>query len=79
MGRPKAAVGAIRPSSTVMEPRRTPAKAAVQAADVVGSGGAILKILNQSPGGIADNVRESRTGAPGAPRFIGFETTFLVH
>jgi hypothetical protein len=40
-----------------MEPRRTPDKAAVQAANVVGGGGAILKILNQSPGGIADNVQ----------------------
>ena len=63
MGRPKAAVGATRSRSTSTEPRRTPAKAAVQAANVVGGDGAILKILNQSPGGIADNVLSSLTPA----------------
>ena len=62
MGRPKAAVGATRSRSTFTEPRRTPAQAAVQAANVVGGGRAILMILNQSPGGIADNVQGLRTG-----------------
>jgi len=35
--------------------------------------------FRSSRGYMAQNVRESRTGAPGAPRFIGFETTFLLH
>jgi len=79
MRRPKAAVGAARSGATRVEPRRDPAMAAAQAANVVRGDGQLSNILFHRPHDIAENVQESRTGAPRASRFNSFETTLSLY